>query len=73
MSHELDLWFLSISSALVIALVALLVVYHIQCGRLVKQFAAGDIRQSHVYYRVFNELPVFMMLAIVLLVVLKPF
>jgi len=56
-----------------IALVALLVVYHVQCGRLVRQFASGDIRQSHVYYRVFNELPVLILFAVVILVVVRPF
>jgi len=56
-----------------IALVALLVVYHLQCGRLVKQFAAGEIRRSHTYYRVFNELPVLILFAIVTLVVVRPF
>lgn len=56
-----------------IALVALLVVYHAHCGRLVKRFAAGDIRHTHVYYRVFNELPVLILFAVVILVVVRPF
>lgn len=56
-----------------IALVLPLIVYHLQCGRLLRQFAAGEIRHGHVYYRVFNELPVLILFAIVILVVVKPF
>jgi putative membrane protein len=56
-----------------IALVALLVVYHLLCGRLARQFAAGEIHRGHVYYRIFNELPVLILFAIVILVVVRPF
>jgi putative membrane protein len=56
-----------------IALVLPLVAYHLQCGRILRQFAAGKIRRSHVYYRVFNELPVLILFAIVILVVVRPF
>ncbi|MDR2031070.1 MAG: CopD family protein [Azoarcus sp.] len=55
------------------ALVALLVAYHIQCGRLLRDFAAGRDRHGHVWYRVFNEMPVFLLLAVLVLVVMKPF
>lgn len=54
-------------------LVALLVVYHFWCGALVKAFAEGRNRHSERWYRWFNELPVFLLLAIVLLATLKPF
>lgn len=53
-------------------LVALLIAYHVYCGVIVKRLAHGDIRRSHVFYRVFNEIPVLFLFAIVLLVVLKP-
>lgn len=56
-----------------IALVLPLIAYHLQCGRMLRQFAAGEIRHSHVYYRVFNELPVLILFAIVILVVVRPF
>lgn len=56
-----------------IALVLPLIVYHLQCGRMLRQFATGEIRHGHVYYRVFNELPVLILFAIVILVVVKPF
>jgi putative membrane protein len=54
-------------------LVLVLIGYHFYCGRLLAAFAAGRNTRSHVWYRFFNELPVLIMLAIVLLVTLKPF
>jgi putative membrane protein len=54
-------------------LVALLVGYHFYCGTLLKSFVAGDNRRSHVWFRFFNELPVLVLLAVCILVVVKPF
>ncbi|MFA6179362.1 MAG: protoporphyrinogen oxidase HemJ [Methylophilaceae bacterium] len=56
-----------------LALVAGLVVYHIYCGKLVADFKHGRNQRSHVYYRWFNELPVLALIAIVILVEVKPF
>jgi protoporphyrinogen IX oxidase len=56
-----------------LALVALLVAYHVWCGSLLRAFAAGRNRRSHVWLRWFNEVPVVILIATVLLVVLKPF
>ena len=55
-----------------LALVVVLVAYHLYCGRLVKLFAAGQNHRSHVFYRWFNELPVLILFIVVFLVVLKP-
>lgn len=55
------------------ALVLVLVAYHLYCGHLVKQFAADRNARNHVFYRWFNELPVLLLTAIVILVVVKPF
>lgn len=55
------------------ALVLVLVAYHLYCGRLVREFAADRNRYSHVFYRWFNEIPVLVLFAVVLLAVLKPF
>ena len=55
------------------ALVLLLIGYHAWCGRLLAGFAAGRNVRSHVWIRFFNEAPVLVLLAVVLLVVLKPF
>ncbi|WBY00275.1 CopD family protein [Ramlibacter tataouinensis] len=56
-----------------LAVVALTVGYHAACARLLRSFDAGDNRRSHRWYRWFNEAPVLLLLAAVVLVVLKPF
>lgn len=56
-----------------LALVTMLVIYHLYCGKLVKDFAHGRNRHTHVWYRWFNEIPVMMLFVIVVLVVVKPF
>ena len=54
-------------------LVTLLIVYHFYCGHLVKVFRDDKNHRSHVFYRWFNEIPVFILLAVVILAVVKPF
>lgn len=56
-----------------LAVVIALVGYHHGCGRLLAQFERGGNRRSHVFYRWFNELPVLLLVAAVILVVVKPF
>lgn len=56
-----------------LALVVGLVVYHAWCMRLVGQFARDENTRGHVWYRWFNEIPVFLLIGIVLLAILKPF
>ena len=56
-----------------LALVVVLLGYHHACGRLLRKFEAGANARSHLWYRWFNELPVIVLLAVVLLVVMKPF
>lgn len=56
-----------------LALVLVLVGYHHGCGVLLRKFEQGRNARSHVFYRWFNELPVLLLLAIVALVVVKPF
>ena len=55
-----------------LALVGVLVVYHLYCGHLVQLFAEDRNTRSHRFYRWFNEVPVLLLFAIVFLVVLKP-
>jgi len=55
-----------------LALVALLVGYHLYCGKLLRDFKHDRNRRGHVWYRWFNEVPVVLLIAIVLLVTLKP-
>ncbi|MCH8542725.1 MAG: protoporphyrinogen oxidase HemJ [Alcanivorax sp.] len=54
-------------------LVFLLVGYHHVCLVYMKKFAADANTKSHVFYRWFNEVPVVLLIAIVVLVVVKPF
>ncbi|SFR83428.1 putative membrane protein [Marinobacter daqiaonensis] len=54
-------------------LVALLIAYHFYCGHLVRVFREDRNTRSHVFYRWFNELPVLILVAVVILAVVKPF
>ena len=54
-------------------LVLFLTAYHLYCLKLVSLFAAGENRRNHRWYRWFNEIPTVILIAVVLLVVLKPF
>jgi len=56
-----------------LTLVALLVVFQFLCGRELAALRAGGSRRTHVWFRWFNEVPTVLLLAIVLLVVVKPF
>ena len=51
----------------------LLLVYHVWCATLYGRLVRGEATHSHVWFRWFNEAPVLMLLAIVILVVVKPF
>jgi len=55
-----------------LALVVLLIAYHGYCGRLLADFKRDRNRHGHVYYRWFNEVPVLILIAVVILVVVKP-
>ena len=55
-----------------LVLIAVLVGYHFYCGTLVNQFEQGKNQRSHVWFRWFNEFPVIILFAVVLLAVLKP-
>ncbi|MBI4989283.1 MAG: CopD family protein [Rhodocyclales bacterium] len=54
-------------------LVAVLVIYHLWCGKLLKDFAQDRNTKSHVWFRWFNEFPVLILFATVWLVLFKPF
>ena len=78
----LGIWMLSMNTSFYFSqgwmhaklfLVAILIVYHFYCGHLVKVFRDDRNTRSHVFYRWFNELPVLILLAVVILAVVKPF
>lgn len=56
-----------------LTLVFLLIGYHHYCGYIVRQFNNDSNQRGHAFYRWFNELPVFILIAVVILVVVKPF
>ncbi len=52
--------------------VAVIVVYHIYCGKLLIAFKRDENKHSHVFYRWFNEFPVLLLFIIIIMVVVKP-
>lgn len=56
-----------------LTLVFVLIGYHHVCGAQMKRFARDENTRGHVFYRWFNEVPVLFLLAIVILVVVRPF
>ena len=55
-----------------LALVAVLLAYHGWCWKLLQDFKHNRNRHSHVWYRWFNEAPVLLLVAIVILAIVKP-
>jgi len=56
-----------------LTLVLVLLGYHFWCYRLMVALRAGRNRRSQRWYRAFNEVPSVLLIAIVVLVVVKPF
>lgn len=55
-----------------LGLIGLLCLYHVYCGKLRRDFAEDRNLHSHVWYRWFNEIPVLLLMAIVILATVKP-
>ena len=55
-----------------IILVFLLALYHVWCGILLEKFKTDTNPYGHVWYRIFNEVPVIFLVLIVALVIYKP-
>jgi putative membrane protein len=55
-----------------LALVAVLIGYHIGCRKLMEQLRAGRLRRSQRWLRWFNEIPALLLIAIVVLAIVKP-
>ena len=66
--HGLAFWL-----KLKILLVFLLGLYHIWCGSIMYSLKRRDCNHGHVWFRVFNEIPVIALVAIIYLVIFKPF
>ncbi len=56
-----------------LALVLVLIGYHLVCGQLLRHLRDDRNMRSHVWFRWFNEFPVLILVAVVILVVVKPF
>jgi putative membrane protein len=56
-----------------LALVIVLILYHIYCGKLMLDFKRDRNTHGHVFYRWLNEFPTLILVAGVILVVVKPF
>ena len=56
-----------------LGLIAVLVIYHIYCGKLLLDFKYDRNQHGHVFYRWLNEFPVLVLIAIIILAVIRPF
>jgi len=56
-----------------ILLVIFLIFYHLLCGHYLKRFSNSTKTPGHVFFRWFNEIPVFLLFLILYLVIFKPF
>ncbi len=56
-----------------LALVTVLILYHIYCGRLMIDFKYDRNRHNHAWYRWFNEFPTVIFVIMVIMAVVKPF
>ncbi|MDX8388022.1 MAG: CopD family protein [Ghiorsea sp.] len=63
-----ELWF-----GIKVLVVALLVAYHFYCGHLIKVFLDEKNLRNHVFYRFFNEVPVLGLIAVLIMVIVRPF
>ena len=52
--------------------VLLLIFYHLACLKYMIDFKLNKNKHTHIFYRWFNEVPVILLFAIVILVVIKP-
>ncbi len=66
-AYSTSLWL-----TLKLTLVTVLIAFHFLCGKLMLDFRDDRNRHGHRYYRVFNEIPALILIAVVILVVVKP-
>ena len=66
--YYLAYWWMHIKLLLVLGVIA----YHFICWRMLVAFRERRASYSQLYLRVFNELPVFLLIGIVVLIVVKP-
>ena len=77
----LGIWMMILNPALLkagwlhakLGLFSLLIVYHFICGNYLNKFENRLSIKSHVFYRFFNEFPVLILFAVVILAIVKSF
>lgn len=47
--------------------------YHLGCGHFLRQFSADKNQKTALFFRMYNEVPTLLLIAIIILVVVKPF
>ena len=67
-AYEHSLWL-----TIKLILVGVIIVYHIYCGKLLIDFRHDRNTHGHVFYRWLNEFPVLLLIAIIILITVKPF
>lgn len=72
-SYNWDFYWHSNWFILKLVLIVALIGYHLWCGYFVEKLSQDDCEKSHVFFRWFNELPVLILFAVVILVTVKPF
>jgi TIGR00701 family protein len=72
LSFDADTYMHTLWMNLKLGLVLLLVIYHFYLGKLMFDFKNQRNCHDHVFYRWLNEIPVFFLVAIVILVIVKP-
>ena len=73
LSYQFDYYLTSGWMHLKLLLVVFLVAYHVQCGVYMARINRGEDDKTHVFYRIFNEVPVLALFVIVMMVYLRPF
>lgn len=66
--YQTQTWFIA-----KLSLVVPLIIFHYLCSQHLRAFAEDANKRSHTYFRWFNEVPVLLLVAIVILVVVRPF
>lgn len=56
-----------------LTLIALLVIYHLYLGKCLSAFKNDRNQHGHVFYRILNEIPVLILVAVIILAVVRPF
>lgn len=67
-SYYFSAWWFPVKLALVCVLIA----YHVYCGFILRRFQYDENARGHVFYRWFNEFPIIILVSVVILAVVRP-